>query len=245
MIGMRFSKVGKYTIRFDEARFGHQISWRELYRINEAPAVDDSAVNFSRDTLSDVLTYMENCYKEGKYTPLDLTMTKDNLAAYNLELCRIESNEYGNTFGVDFYFLYDTDINEVYFFTQLVDTSEHFKGLLQGKVARQNAIWKNPHAQKSYIFSGFTKAVLFQHYFDKYDLILSDTIQSTIGRRVWESLIKEALRLKYQVFAIRYNKRMPDYTKILCAITSPKDIDAYYKGTDQAMNANIVFGIYK
>ena len=243
-------------IHFREDKKCAFVSWRELYKINEAPAVDDSmSARFNRHDLAAILEYLEKSYEKGNYDKFTMSVNKNDISLnhYNthtwpeLTICNIDIGKYNNPADdTDYYFMYDEDISEVWYFSQLKDVTKHFAAYGLSRVGMQNMIWKNSNTPQASLNKGFTKKLIFQIYFSKYSMIISDQKQTTLGKETWRGIIKEALRLGHRVFVFQFNKDMPDYTELLDAITNEKELDSYYKYDPQrTFPGNMVFGITK
>ena len=244
-------------IHFREDKKCAFVSWRDLYKINEAPSVDDSvSANFKRKGgLATILDFLEKSYEKGNYDKFTMSVNKNDISLnhYNthswpeLTICNIDIGKYNNpTADTDYYFMYDEDISEVWYFSQLKDVTKHFASYGLSRVGMQTMIWKNSNTPQASLNKGFTKKLIFQIYFSKYSMIISDQIQTTLGKQTWNSIVKEALRLGHRVFVFQFNKSIPDYTEVLDTITNEKQLESYYNfDPERAFPGNIVFGISK
>ena len=68
-------------IHFREDKKCAFVSWRDLYKINEAPAVDDSmSARFNRHDLAAILEYLEKSYEKGNYDKFTMSVNKNDIS---------------------------------------------------------------------------------------------------------------------------------------------------------------------
>lgn len=226
-----------------EAVQNKRLSRRRLFKlieaaINESPYMDPEFQLTKSDIQKD-LDLVTTAYKNGSYKEIPIRLPvsdngKSNSVVYHTSLDR------------ECYFLFDKEIDEVWFLSELQPDN------ISGKsVAIQTTVWKNPFAPAADRFRDITVNLIFNLFLQEYDGIISDGIQSVHGKNLWKRIISIAAKSdKYRLAVVQKN-RLDYLDKQLLFDFSPDDFEKLYDpvfirnmGVGAGQAANIRLGIF-
>lgn len=97
-----------------------------------------------------------------------------------------------------------------------------FKYKVVNDIVEENLIWQFPTS------IGLCRAFMFDYFLKKYDGVMSDNAHTEFGKKYWDKLLKAALKLKYKIFALYKNEKIPlehEVTIEKFYFDSPKGLD--------------------
>ena len=206
--------------------------------INESPYMDPEFQLTNSDIQKD-LDLVTAAYKNKNYKEIPIRLPvsdngKSNSVVYHTSLDR------------ECYFLFDKEIDEVWFLSELQPDN------ISGKsVAIQTTVWKNPFAPAADRFRDITVTLVFDLFLNKYDGIISDGIQSVHGKNLWKRIISIATKTNKYRLAIVQKNRLDYLDKKILSDFTEDDFEKLYDpvfirniGIGAGQAANIRLGVF-